>query len=199
MRPSSLAFALACAVALPSGAALVGFGASVCLPLIGVGLGLGLALMAALDWRDYLDGRAADLDDLKARTYAVYLSNLEREQRIAASEKAEPAPAVDQWRVMAHRYLDHANQHGFAIRTLVGLGVVTWEDWGRMVDCLTAAGVMVTRPKAGWAPGWNWARWKAERQTIALPHPEGVAPEVHLSAQQTAHNGHNTAPEGVAD
>jgi hypothetical protein len=157
------------------------------------------------------------LEAERLRNVHAELAAQERELRLAAPVSplpatlpATPAPNSDTgpnggagagragaWRAAAHRFLVAGETYGFAIRALVGKEVVSWEDWGRIVDCLVAAGVMVARPRAGWAPGWDMPRWLAERHSTPLPHPDADPPAVVLVTTQHATTPAQQAPEGV--
>lgn len=183
MRPSSLAFALACAIALPSGAALVGYGYAVCLPLIGVGLGIGLGIMGGLDMWDFLRGRSLELDDLAVRTWHSRLAAEEIEQRLTAPTTPEIQPATppdtsDAWRKAAETFLLAGEVRGFSARKLAG--VVGSDGWPIMKSWLEEQEILTNYGQGrgyAWADGMTLAK-ALTRLRAGLPHPDGYPPQV---------------------
>jgi hypothetical protein len=126
-------------------------------------------------------------------------------QKGTATPRSEPAgaymPSVQDhhWRIAFHRFIQAGDLYGFDIRTLAKkeeTRVISWDEWGVMVDILTRTGVLVTKPSTRWAADWNMARWLDERDRLSLPHPDREPPDVAVtvnSQQQNAQQRANTA------
>lgn len=105
-------------------------------------------------------------------------------------QMADQAAIDMSWRVSAHRFIQAGAVHGFLVRTLAGAesphNVIAWEDWGPMVKVLIAAGVLIKNGGTRWADGWSYVRWLEERDELALPHPNKLAPDVKMRPVNTA-------------
>ena len=182
MRPSSLAFAAALAVALPSGAALFGLGAAVCLPLIGVGFGVGLSLMAVVDVWDWWRHSQTDIRLDQARAWASELANQERELRLATpvADAPEPAAPPDDhgWYLAIEITLLAGQVRGF---TDSGLEPIMGSDARPKVQrFLMARGLLALGPAGyGWADGVTLAdALRRLRVGDLSPYPDEPAPKV---------------------
>ena len=174
--------------------------------LASLGIGFGFPLLAAGLWSIRADMRRLDVDvadstsNRKLTDAKAELMLADAAVRLAATQapvadEAEPELSTvyaQRWRIMCHRYLTYADRHGWAIRMMVGAGVVSWDGWTAISNVLTEAGVMVKSPRAGWAPGWDFGRWEAESRQMTLPHPQADPPTVEISPTGNATTPHNT-------
>ena len=198
MRPSSLAFAAALAVALPSGVALLGvhrgddvanflYYAGWC----GAGLALGMILMAVIDLVDYLRGREVEIEDHQLRNWHSRLAAEERQQRLATPVASFSAPATPPdtaagWRTALETFLLAGDVGGFSARRMAG--VVGSDTWPMMTKLLEDAGILSNQPGRGygWAVDMTLARALTKLRVGAIPLPDGPPPVVNLPVNTAA-------------